>query len=143
MTAGHAPQWTFLDPKQYDVPLLAQAWMALVPPQKGMVVRTTWGKRAVLDGGEDVAGSWYVDLDSPANWGHWLAWALKRELSVEVVPQMPSGSGQLAINIDRLDHITGSFAEAFLRAIIATVVDPSDAAGLPPSVLAWWKEHGQ
>ncbi len=140
--------WTFLDPKQYDVPLLAQAWMALVPPRSGMAVRTSWGKRAVIGPYQDVVGgSWYVDLDSPANWGWWEDWCSQQGFTIEVspspyVPGVPV-DGWLVTVGGRSSAMGKTRGEALLAALCVGWADLfGEASEMPPAVVAWWEEHG-
>lgn len=127
-------KWTFLDPEAWDVPLLAQAWMSLVPPAQGMVVRSTWGKRLAVRGCEGtIAGSWYADLDSPANWGHWLAWTEER------VPGVRLGRDDMAEAWEALRGgavYKGTVPRALLGLFMKVY---GEMPTFPPSVLAWWK----
>ncbi len=69
-------------------------------------------------------------LDSPANWGCWLAW-LGRQID-----ERPSLIGLRGIPVN-----TKAPRTMMLRYVEWRMgwAEPN----LPPSVLAWWKEHGQ
>jgi hypothetical protein len=82
-------------------------------------------------------------LDSPANWGHWLAWCWGRELVVDVEPaeDEPVFTVTLGCSDGPKYSAHGTFASALLQALCEEA--DMGVQSFPPSVLAWWKEHGQ
>lgn len=67
-------------------------------------------------------------LDSPANWGHWLAWMQSETLER---PKWMDLDDALPYNLLRW------YVEWLDRNRDLTPTTPT-----PPSVLAWWKEYG-
>ena len=81
-------------------------------------------------------------LGSPANWGHWAA-ALARQLGFASLELYGDGSACAWVG-DGMG--LGKPAEALLGAACSHLfLEPGCVleAKQPPSVLAWWKEHGQ
>lgn len=80
-------------------------------------------------------------LNSPANWGHWLAWFEER------VPGTRLGRYDMAKNWyakDDYDEVYGGSPPAALLGLWCTMVDRAQALCapvVPPSVLAWRRVH--
>jgi hypothetical protein len=80
-------------------------------------------------------------LDSPANWGHWLAWVAQNSADPGAQLQVfMAGDARARVwDVGAADHRgrAASPSEALLEAFVKA----SDKQGLPPSVLAWWKSQ--
>ncbi len=87
------------------------------PVTESMVRRMKRGEGCLAYGG---APYYLPALESPANWGHWAAWA------EEHVP---------GVTVPRFRH---DFARLLLRAAHIELRG-EEGPGAPPSVLAWWK----
>lgn len=109
--------------------MLAEAWRDLAGWHVGMVTllkNVVWSVEpdgwVHLSNTANVAGSTLVPaLDSPANWGHWLAWCWK-EFGLGSVPVPP---------------IDSTLPSRLLRGLVESKhpISPDTV----PSVLAWWK----
>ncbi len=115
--------------------MLAEAWRDLAGWHVGMVTllkNVVWSVEpdgwVHLSNTANVAGSTLVPaLDSPSNWGHWLAWMV--ELA-DAYPALSALSRAAA---------TAELPHQLMRGYVEWRLCWAEPK-LPASVLAWWKE---
>lgn len=124
--------------------MLAEGWRELAGLRVGMVAEN--GEVAVEPDRPPHAGwrfegantggwrsDWLPDLNSRANWGHWLAWASERLPGLRV-GQCGDGGPWTAYTVARC--YKGVLPQALLGVYMKTYGEQSCS---PPSVLAWWE----
>lgn len=132
---------------------LARAWLALVGWRVGMVTATGEVVLDNCDAGPDgfmrgavvrpvdhrkvrdlYPGRCLPALDSPANWGHWLAWAQQRWPDDPVALRFDPDHGHWARVGGKLSGDHASPAAALMECV-------ARIPGAPPAVLDWWKHE--
>lgn len=129
--------------------MLAKAWRDLAGLHVGMVLAsgTVISRRALdrMADGLQIPLS-LPALDSPANWGHWLAWmVVHTSTPVDVHTFTLGGAIQWRVTYrghPRSTHGGGRPARALLMAYVRGCLLSGSPNPWPkaPSVLAWWKE---
>ena len=118
---------------------LARAWLALVPWRVGMVD----ARGEVITGREiNIDPMRIPDLNSPANWGHWLAWASEHAEGEGGAALHNYGRGEVCARVWDVSgtrhQVRGSSPASVL---LAAYVLATAKSALPPAVLDWWKHE--